>query len=84
MNLVEGWEPRFLLEKKRSLTQTLPTSPRTQGSKENRWFEISFILRFKTFTQVLNYYARFTRVGDPLKSPIDQTEFLEIMQVSND
>ena len=34
--------------------------------------------------QVLNYYARFTRVGDPLKSPIDQTEFLEIMQVSSD
>ena len=33
--------------------------------------------------QVLDYYDKFKNSGDPLKSPIDQTEFLEIMQVQN-
>ena len=33
--------------------------------------------------KVLDYYDKFKKSGDPLKSPIDQTEFLEIMQVQN-
>ena len=33
--------------------------------------------------QVLDYYDKFKKTGDPLKTPIDQTEFLEIMQVKN-
>ena len=31
--------------------------------------------------QVLDYYGKFKKTGDPLKSPIDQAEFLQIMQV---
>lgn len=31
--------------------------------------------------QVLDYYDKFKKSGDPLKSPIDQTEFLGIMQI---
>ena len=30
---------------------------------------------------VLDYHGKFKKSGDPLKSPIDQAEFLEIMQV---
>jgi len=30
--------------------------------------------------QVLDYYTKFKKTGDPLKAPIDQTEFYEIMQ----
>ena len=32
--------------------------------------------------KVLDYYTKFKKSGDPLKAPIDQTEFYEIMQVS--
>ena len=32
--------------------------------------------------KVLDYYTKFKKTGDPLKAPIDQTEFYEIMQVS--
>ena len=31
--------------------------------------------------KVLDYYTKFKKTGDPLKAPIDQTEFYEIMQV---
>ena len=31
--------------------------------------------------KVIDYYTKFKKTGDPLKAPIDQTEFYEIMQV---
>ena len=39
------------------------------------------ILYVTCYIKVLDYYGKFKKSGDPLKSPIDQAEFLEIMQV---
>ena len=46
-------------------------------------FPLLGFLNTSLIVQVLDYYDKFKKSGDPLKSPIDQTEFLEIMQVQN-